>query len=97
MGCKIILSPAAIADLEQIVRAIARDNPIAAERIGNALLDRVTILQNFPHLGSIVPKRPSLRKLVSYPYIIYYRPRIEEGAIDILRFRHGARSEPTFD
>jgi toxin ParE1/3/4 len=95
MGCKIIFSPQAIADLEEVVRHIAKDDPITAARIGNALIDRAAILENFPLLGSPYPKRPGVRKLVSRPYIIYYRPRLEENCLDILRYWHGARGEPT--
>jgi len=43
MGCKIIFSPQAIADLESVVRFIAKENPDAAVRVGNALIDRVSI------------------------------------------------------
>lgn len=78
MGCKVIFSPHAIADLESAVRFIAKDNPDAAMRVGNALIDRVSILENFPLLGSLYPKRLGVRRLVSRPYIIYYRPRLEE-------------------
>jgi toxin ParE1/3/4 len=67
MGWKVVLSPQAIADVEAIVRKIARDNPIAAERIGYALLDRVNILENFPFLGTSIPNKVGIRKLVSYP------------------------------
>jgi toxin ParE1/3/4 len=94
MGCKIIFSPQAIADLESAVRFIAKDNPVAAERMGNALIDRVSILEEFPLVGSPYPKRPGVRKLVSRPYIIYYRPRLKENCLDILRYWHGARGEP---
>jgi addiction module RelE/StbE family toxin len=94
MGCKIIFSPQAIADLESAVRFIAEDNPDAAVRVGNALIDRVAILENFPLVGSPYFKRPGVRKLVSRPYIIYYRPRLEENCVDILRYWHGARGEP---
>jgi len=94
MGCKIIFSPQAIADLESAVRFIAKDNPNAAVRVGNALIDRVSILESFPLIGSPYPKRPGVRKLVSRPYIIYYRSRLEESCVDILRYWHGARSEP---
>ena len=94
MGCKIIFSPQAIADLESAVRFIAKDNPDAAVRVGNALIDRVSILENFPLVGSPYPKRPDVRKLVSRPYIIYYRPRLDENCVDILRYWHGARGEP---
>lgn len=97
MGCKIIFAPQAIADLAEAVRHIAKDDPETARRIGNALIDRVTILENFPLLGSPYPKRPEIRKLVSRPYIIFYRAVVEEGRVDILRYWHGARgSEPQF-
>jgi toxin ParE1/3/4 len=94
MGCKIIFSPQAIADAEAVVRYIAKDNPEAAVRVGNALIDRVVILENFPRIGSLYPKRPGVRKLVSRPYLIFYRLREKENAVDILRYWHGARREP---
>ena len=94
MGCKIIFSPQAIADLESAVRFIAEENPDAAARFGNALIDRVAILENFPLLGSSYSKRPGVRKLVSRPYIIYYRFREQENFVDILRYWHGAQREP---
>ena len=94
MGCKIIFSPQAIADLESAVRFIAKENPDAAVRVGNALINRVAILENFPLLGSPYPKRPGVRKLVSRPYVIYYHPRLEADCLDILRYWHGARREP---
>jgi toxin ParE1/3/4 len=94
MGCKIIFSPQAIADLEEVVRHIAKDDPATAGRIGNALIDRVEILENFPLLGAPYPKRPGVRKLVSRPYLIFYRPRLEENSVDILRYWHGAQREP---
>ena len=94
MGCKIIFSPQAIPDLESAVRFLAKENPDSAVRVGNALIDRVLILENFPLLGSPYLKRPDVRKLVSRPYIIYYRPRLEENCLDILRYWHGARNEP---
>lgn len=96
MGYKIIFAPQSLADLEQIVRRIAKNDPTAAKRIGNALIDRVMILENFPLLGSIYSKRPGLRKLVSRPYIIFYRAKPADGHVEILRYWHGARGEPEF-
>ena len=93
MGWKIIFSPAAIADLESALRFIAKDNPEAAVRLGNAFIDHVSILENFPLIGSPYPKCPGVRKLVSRPYIIYYRVRPEENCVDILRYWHGARGQ----
>ncbi|HEY5041050.1 MAG TPA: type II toxin-antitoxin system RelE/ParE family toxin [Verrucomicrobiae bacterium] len=94
MGCKIIFSPQAVADLEAAVRFIAVENPQAATRFGNALIDRVAILENFPLLGPPYSKRPGVRKLISRPYIIFYRFREKENSVDILRYWHGAQSEP---
>jgi plasmid stabilization system protein ParE len=72
---------------------IARDNPQAAVRFGDRLIDRVLILEQFPFLSAPYARRPGVRKLVSRPYIIYYRPRIEAGCVDILRYWQGARGE----
>jgi addiction module RelE/StbE family toxin len=94
MGCKIIFAPQAIADLKEVVRYIAKDDPVTAVRIGNALIDRVEILENFPLLGAPYPKRPGVRKLVSRPYIIFYRFRQRANFVDILRYWHGAQREP---
>jgi toxin ParE1/3/4 len=94
MGCRIVFSPQAIADLESAVCFIAKDNPDAAVRVGHALIDRVSILENFPLTGSLYSRRPGVRKLVSRPYIIYYRPQLEQNCVDILRYWHGARGEP---
>jgi toxin ParE1/3/4 len=94
MGCKIIFSPQAIADLEEIVRHIAKHDSATAIRIGNKLIDRVEILKNFPLLGAPYAKRRGVRKLVSRPFLIFYRFRETENAVDILRYWHGARTEP---
>jgi plasmid stabilization system protein ParE len=94
MGCKIIFSPQAIADLESAGRHIAKDDPTTAVRIGNALIDRVKILENFPLLGAPYAQRPGVRKLVSRPYLIFHRFRERENIVDILRYWHGARTEP---
>lgn len=93
MGCTIIFSPQAIADLESVVRFIARNNPDAALRVGDALIDRVAILKDFPEIGSKYSKRPGIRKLVSRPYLIFYRYRKRENVVDVLRYWHGSQSE----
>ena len=91
MGCKIVFAPQAIADLAEVVRHIAKEDPQTAERIGQALIDRVAILENFPLLGSPYSKRPGIRRLVSRPHLIFYRALPEEDRVDILRYWHGAR------
>ena len=94
MGYKVILSPQSIEDLAAIVRRIAKDDPDVAQRIGHALIDRVSILENFPLLGPPYAKRPGVRRLVSRPHIIFYRVRMEQNCVDILRYWHGAQRDP---
>ena len=94
MDCKIIFSPQAIQDLEAVVRFIAKENPDAALKVGGALIDRVAILRDFPLIGSPYAKRAGIRKLVSHPYLIFYRFRERENIVDVPRYWHGARQEP---
>jgi addiction module RelE/StbE family toxin len=93
MGREIVFAPQALEDLAEIVRYIANDDPEVAERIGHALISRVLILKDFPELGPLYPKTPSIRTLVNRPYIIFYRVRADQQKIDILRYWHATRGE----
>jgi plasmid stabilization system protein ParE len=95
MGWKIIFAPQALEELEQIVRFIAQDDPVAAERFGNYLIDRAELLIQFPELGTPYRKRPNVRRILSKPYFIYYRVRRNEQVIEIMDFWHSARREPS--
>ena len=94
MGCKIIFAPQAIERLEQIVRYIAKDNPVAAQEFGLHLLDRAGLLADFPELGQSYRKRAHVRRLWCKPYFIYYRFRPEGQVVEIMDFWHSARREP---
>ena len=78
------------------MRFIAKDNPDVAVRFGNALIDRVSILENFPLIGSPYSKRPGVRKLVSRPYLIFYRlnENENENTVEVLRYWHSAQRNP---
>jgi toxin ParE1/3/4 len=91
---KILFTQDALADLERILDYIRADNPGAAERFGNALLDHVEILKTFPKMGVLVRKRSGVRKILHSPIRIYYRFHEDQGLVEILRFWHGARKEP---
>jgi plasmid stabilization system protein ParE len=90
MGWKIIFAPQALEELEQI----ARDNPDAAIRFGNYLVDRAESLANFPELGTPYRKRPNVRRLLCKSYFIYYRVRHKKQVIEIMDYWHSARREP---
>ncbi len=94
MGWKIIFAPQALEELEQIVRFIAQDNPAAAIRFGDYLVDRAESLANFPELGTPYRKRANVRRLLCKSYYIYYRVHRKEQTIEIMDHWHSARREP---
>lgn len=77
-------------DLLDIWIGIARDNPVAADRVYDRLEVRVRILEAFPEAG---PARPEIaenaRVLVEAPYLILYH--ILAGHVQIVRVLHGAQ------
>jgi plasmid stabilization system protein ParE len=94
MGWKIIFAPRAHARLSEIVHFIARDDPQAAIRFGDYLVDRSESLVNFPELGTPYRKRPNVRRLLCKSYVIYYRLYPKEQVIEIMDYWHSARREP---
>lgn len=83
----------ALANLNAEAEFIAQNNPAAAVRVVNVILQSVNQLKKFPALGR--PGRvPGTRELVIHrtPYLIPYRVR--KGTIEILRIFHGARRWP---
>ena len=56
MDYKIVWSEAAIADLHDICSYIARDDPRAAQRIDEGVLDHARILGTFPFIGPAYPR-----------------------------------------
>lgn len=96
MGRKVIIAPSAESDLREIVSYIARHNPDAALRMGNALIRRTEILAEFPDLGRVIPEfnQPQLRELIYRSYRILYRVQPDKPVIEIVRFWHAARGFP---
>jgi toxin ParE1/3/4 len=96
MGWKVVISPSAQADLEDIVRYIAQHNAGAAERMGYALIARAEGLATSPEIGRVVPEfhRADLREVIHRSYRAIYRVRRESESIEIVRFWHGARGFP---
>ena len=81
-------------DLVAQIGGIADDDADAASRFGSSLLDHVDLLARFPRMGSIIRKRPQVRKLVHSPFLIYYRLDEDKRVIEVLHFRHAARKPP---
>lgn len=96
MDFKVFLSDEALIDLERLVAYIAFDNPEAAQRVGDQLLDAAMSLESMPERGRRVPelRRPELREIVVRSYRIIYRVNKTNERIEIVRFWHGARGFP---
>jgi toxin ParE1/3/4 len=85
-----------LSDLADIVKFIAQEDQEAAERVGNRIVDHVTILQTFPEIGPIFRRRSrgNVRQIICRPFKIYYRVRDEHRMVQILHVWHGARQDP---
>jgi plasmid stabilization system protein ParE len=96
MDFKVFLSADALSDLELIVVYIALHNAVAAERMGNQLLDAALSLCALPERGRVVPefRRPELREIIFRSYRIIYRMNDADQSLEIVRFWHGARGFP---
>ena len=97
MGWKVILSPSATADLESIVSYIASDNPDAALRLGEKLIEKAEALTTFPESGRVVLelRQADLREVIHQNYRVIYRLNRQNQMIEIVRFWHGARGFPS--
>lgn len=94
MAYKILFTEDALADLESILDFIRADNQSAAEEFGEAPLDHINLLREFPHIGTSVRLRPSVRKMIHSPIRIYYRVDEKKSLVEVLHFWQVARREP---
>ena len=94
MGYKIQFTENSLADLEIILDFIRSDNPEAADRFGQSLLNHVNLLQSLPRIGVPVAKKRGIRKLLHSPIRVYYRILEDSRLIEILEFSHAARKRP---
>jgi plasmid stabilization system protein ParE len=86
------LHPEAARDITDIWEYIARENPLAAGRVREEILDAIRKLVPFPHQGH---KRPDLTSLplryqIVRDYIIAYAP--EERPLLVIAVLHGRRN-----
>ena len=97
MDFKVVITESATRDLTQIVEYIAAENPSAARRVGEAILDKFQKLERFPFLGRMVPEwgQTEWRELVYKSFRLIYHVDERRGVIEAARVWHGARGEPS--
>jgi plasmid stabilization system protein ParE len=95
MAYKIVWTESASEDLGAIVRFIARHNPDAAQKMGNAIYDGAQILTEFHEAGSVVRElsNPDWRQIIVRPYRIIYHLDRAANTAEIIRIWHGARGD----
>jgi toxin ParE1/3/4 len=90
---RLLVSPAADADLRGHCRYIAQHNESAAARLAIRVDARYELVQHSPELGERIPQLgPYTRRTLIEPYVIYYDFR--GNLVEILRVLHGAREMP---
>jgi toxin ParE1/3/4 len=89
----VILSPRAVGDLEAIIRYIALENPTAAGKVGQNLLNKTKELSQFPFKGQKVPEfsNSDIRQVILKPYRIVYRVEEDKKRISVARFWHSSQ------
>jgi addiction module RelE/StbE family toxin len=96
MGCQVIWTDEAIADLRQLVAFIAHDNPAAAVKLGEELTRKSMLPAEHPCLGRRLrkPKRDTLRELIVRSYRLIYEIDDQARTVRVRVLWHGARQEP---
>jgi toxin ParE1/3/4 len=96
MAYRIFWTPLAVQDPRDLCGYIARDNPAAAQRMGEALLKQAETLAPFPQSGRKVPEKrdPQVREIIVGSYRIIYRIDEAKKVLAIARIWHSARGMP---
>ena len=97
MDFEIRWSPEAARDLDAIEGYIAQDDPEAATRVRDGIVDSVGQLSRHPFLGGEYRRRrgaPAIRQLLSGSYRIFYTVLEDQSQVEIHHIRHVRRDEP---
>lgn len=97
MDYKVGLTEEARNDLHAAVSFIAVEgqNPDAALRLGNELLDAALSLAMFPRRGPPVRRRPGMRKLSHRYWLIFYQVNEAEQWVEVVRIWDGRKDPAT--
>jgi addiction module RelE/StbE family toxin len=96
MGFKVIWTDEAVDDLRQLVAYISKDNPDAAVKLGEKLVQKSMLLVAHPRFGKIFRElgRDNIREMAVPPYRLIYEIDDDGLKIFIRMVHHGARQGP---
>ncbi len=92
---KILYTPAAVDDVDEVFSYITQENLGAAEAMLCRINDGITRLAEYPNLGSVLSEdeytlvHRGYRFIVIQPYLVFYR--VLDEAVVIHRILHGRR------
>ena len=94
---KLIWSPRAASDLEDICNFIALDSEYHAKAFAQRIVKLIKSITDFPKAGRIVPEYQldDLRERILQDYRIVYR--IKKDKVEIVTIVHGARILPDIE
>jgi len=80
----------ALAEIDEILSYIAKDNPLAADEVGAVLRTTIARLADYPRLA-IETDVPNVRvaPVLPYRYLVFYS--IDQGSLLVRNVRHAAR------
>lgn len=96
MDHRVLVAESAISDLREIVEFVAEDDPLAAGKLGEKLVDHALSLSAFPARHPFFDRIRGIRKFAVPPYLIYYNTEETSRVVNILHFWHGVRRPPDF-
>jgi plasmid stabilization system protein ParE len=96
MAYRIFWTPIAVQDLRDVCEFISRDNPVAAQRMGEELIEQAEAIALFPQSGRTVPEKKDslIRETIVGSYRIIYRVDEVDKVVAIVRIWHSARGTP---
>ena len=96
MAYGIFWTPIAVQDLRDICDFISRDNPVAAQRMGEELIKQAETMALFPQSGRMVPEKrnPLIRETIVGSYRIIYQVDDGNKVVALARIWHSARGTP---
>jgi toxin ParE1/3/4 len=87
---KIVYGKSALKDLESIHVYIARDNPDAARRVVERIVQVTGRLENFPYSGRPGPRGVRLLSVPGLPYIVIHR--VQSDTVRVVAIFHTSRN-----
>src|ERR1700730_8871965 len=96
MAYRIVWTPIAVQDLRDICDFISRDNPVAAQRMGEELIKQSEAMAVLPQSGRLGPEKkdPLIRESIVGSYRIIHRVDEANKVVSLARIWHSARGTP---